>query len=82
MPAILAEITRYRIEYARQDLPFETVIGLTSSPDVDTFKRLEEHGMTAGVSYPFKFALGDRSSIDDKKRVMEQFAETIIRHCQ
>jgi len=81
-PLSSGEINRYRGEYGRQDLPFGTVIGLARRPGVDTFQRLEEHGMTAVVSYPFKFALGDRSSIDDTKRVMERFAATIIRHCQ
>ncbi len=82
VPAILEELSAYRAELGRQDLPFETIIGLTTPPDPDTFKRLEEQGMTAGVSYPFKFSLGARSSLDDKKRVMEHFAETIIQHCQ
>ncbi|KAA1193051.1 TIGR03619 family F420-dependent LLM class oxidoreductase [Pseudohalioglobus sediminis] len=82
VPAVLQEIAQYRAEYQRQDQPFETIVGLTTPPDVDTFKRLEAAGMTAGVSYPFKFALGARSSLDEKKRLMEQFAESIIRHCR
>jgi hypothetical protein len=44
--------------------------------------RLEEQGMTAGVNYPFMFSLGKTSTLDQKKRLMEQFAETIIRRCQ
>jgi hypothetical protein len=42
------------------------------------FRRLEDQGMTAGISYPFYFSLGLRSSIDDKKRVMEDFARGFI----
>ena len=82
VPGLLAEIARYRGEYGKADEPFEALVGLTTPPDVDTFRRLEAQGMTAGVSYPFKFALGDTSSLDDKKRVMESFAENIIRHCR
>ena len=78
VPAILAELARLRREAGRDHLPFETVVGLTSAPDLDTFKRLEEQGMTSGVSYPFYFSLGLRSSLDDKKRVMEDFAKKFI----
>jgi len=82
VPGILAEIARYRKEYGREHLPFEAVVGLKTSPDVDTFKRLEEQGMTTGVNYPFMFSLGKTSTLDQKKRLMGQFAETIIRRCQ
>jgi probable F420-dependent oxidoreductase len=79
VPALLAELNRLRREAGRERLPFESVIGLTTPPDLDTFKRLhEEHGMTSGVSYPFFFGLGLQSSLDDKKRVMEQFARNFI----
>jgi len=78
-PGLLAELRRLRTEAGRAHLPFETVIGLSTPPDLDTFKRLEEQGMTSGVSYPFYFSLGMRSSIDDKKRVMEDFAKRFIR---
>lgn len=80
VPALLAELQRLRREAGRDHLPFETVIGLKTPPDVATFKQLEEHGMTGGVSYPFMFSLGRTSTLDQKKRVMEQFAENVIRH--
>ena len=35
--------------------------------------------MSGGVSYPFRYSLGKRSSLDDKKRVMEDFARRFIR---
>ena len=79
VPGILAKLERLRAEAGRSHLPFETIVGLKTPPDVDTFKRLGEQGMTTGISYPFKFALGDRSSLDQKKRLMESFAEKIIR---
>ena len=79
VPGVLAELQRLREEAGRAHLPFETVIGLNTPPDLDTFKRLHDLGMTAGVSFPFYFALGLRSSLDDKKRMMEQFARDFIR---
>ena len=60
--------------------PFETVIGLKTPPDLATFQRLETAGMTSGVSYPFSFTAGQRSTLARKKQVMEEFAERIIRH--
>jgi len=79
VPALLAELHRLRAEAGRAHLPFETVIGLNTPPDLDTFKRLRDLGMTSSVSYPFYFSLGMHSSLDDKKRVMEDFAERFIR---
>ncbi|MFT4054422.1 MAG: TIGR03619 family F420-dependent LLM class oxidoreductase [Novosphingobium sp.] len=79
VPRILAELKRLRVEAGRDHLPFETVIGLSTPPDLDTFRRLHDQGMTSGVAYPFVFALGLRSSLDDKKRAMERFAKEIIR---
>jgi probable F420-dependent oxidoreductase len=78
VPGILAELRRLREDAGRAHLPFETVVGLNTPPDLDTFKRLEEAGMTAGVSYPFYFSLGRNSSVDAKKRVMEDFARKFI----
>lgn len=78
VPGLMAELARLRREAGRDKLPFETIVGLTTPPDIDTFKRLEEHGMTSGVSYPFLYDLGRTSSLDDKKRVMERFARQFI----
>lgn len=79
VPGILAKLERMRAEAGRAHLAFETIVGLKTPPDVETFKRLGDQGMTTGISYPFKFALGDRSTLDQKKRLMEDFAEKIIR---
>lgn len=78
VPALMDELARLRREAGRDHLPFETIVGLKTPPDIDTFKRLEEQGMTSGVSYPFLFELGRHSSLDAKKRVMERFAREII----
>ncbi|MEQ9462251.1 MAG: TIGR03619 family F420-dependent LLM class oxidoreductase [Haliea sp.] len=78
VPAIMARLRQYRTEAGRGSEPFETIVGLTTPPDLDTFRRLEEQGMTAGVNLPFSFALGKRSSLDDKKRYMESFARQFV----
>ncbi len=80
VPAILAELSRLRQAAGRDHLPFETVIGLKTPPDLATFQRLEAAGMTAGVSYPFMYTAGKRSTLERKIEVMEEFAERIIRH--
>ena len=36
-------------------------------------------GIDIGMSFPFKYIVGERSSVDEKKRAMDQFAATIIR---
>jgi probable F420-dependent oxidoreductase len=79
VPGLLAEFRRLRREAGREPLPFETVIGLSTPPDLATFQRLGEAGMSGGVSYPFTFTAGKRSTLDDKKRVMEDFARRFIR---
>jgi probable F420-dependent oxidoreductase len=79
VPGLIAEIQRLRAEAGRSHLPFEFVMGVNTPPDLDTFKRLRDQGMTSGVSYPFYFSLGMHSSLDDKKRVMEDFAKRFIR---
>jgi probable F420-dependent oxidoreductase len=79
VPAILTELRREREQAGRGQLPFETIIGLKTPPDLPTFQRLEALGMNGGVSYPFSFTAGARSSLDAKKRVMEDFAHRFIR---
>jgi len=78
VPELMRKLAALRADYGRSELPFETVLGLTSPPDYDTFKRLEEVGMTAGVSYPFPLVFERNSSLDEKRRYMENFAEQFI----
>lgn len=81
VPAVLATLQQLRADAGREHLPFETMVGLKEPASVDQLKRLrDESGMTSSVSYPFHFSLGHKSSIDDKKRQMEAFAENVIRH--
>ena len=85
----LSELRRLRRQAGRDHLPFEIWCGvLDSKPKTtDYFKRLEDLGVTSASSGPFdrggtdrnrSGGLGRRSTIDEKKRLMEEFATTII----
>lgn len=80
VPALMAELTRLRAASGRAKQPLERIVGIYGDTDVDIFRRLEDSGMTSGVSLPFNFALGGPSSLDEKRRVMETFAESVMRH--
>jgi len=82
VPGILANLRALRTQAGRAHLPFETVIGLTTPHDVDTFRRLEAEGMTTGISGPFYVSLGASSTVDQKKRLMEDFARRFIEPCR
>ena len=74
------QLQTLRREYGRDHLPFETLVGVTAVPDRALFESLEDTGMTSGLNMPFSYVLDTRSSLDDKKKMMEQFAEDVIRH--
>jgi probable F420-dependent oxidoreductase len=78
VPDMLASIHRARVAAGREHQAFEAIVPLMVPPDVDTFKRLEDKGMTSGMAFPFALTLGMTSSLDDKKRAMEAFAHAFI----
>jgi probable F420-dependent oxidoreductase len=80
VPELMAKLTSLRAASPRANEPLERVVGIYGDTNLDTFRRLEENGMTAGVSLPFNFALGGPSTLDQKRRVMEEFAEAVLRH--
>ncbi|MEH6551541.1 MAG: TIGR03619 family F420-dependent LLM class oxidoreductase [Pseudomonadales bacterium] len=77
---VVNKLNALRKEYGREHLPFDTLIGIKARPTLDLFKSLEDTGMTSSLAMPFAFSLGWRSSLDDKKRMMEKFAEDVLRH--
>lgn len=81
-PGMLVELARLRREAGRAHLPFETVIGIGTSLKLDTVLHLESLGMHTCISYPFRYSLGERSTLDQKKRHMDQFAAQIIQRCR
>lgn len=78
VPAVMAKLDTLRKDAGRDHLPFDTMVGVKAVLTPDLFKRLADSGMTSTVSYPFRYVLGDHSSIDDKKRFMEKFARDVI----
>lgn len=92
IPHLLADLDRLREEAGRSHLPFETIVPLLPiDPDrgADDYKRMQDMGVTATFLPPFDAGgvdrnrtegLGRSSSVEQKKRVMEHFAETILRH--
>ncbi len=80
IPGVMNRINELRAEYGRQDEPFTSLVGVKAEPSRAVFESLLDSGMSAGLNMPFAFALGVRSSLDDKKRMMERFAEDVIRH--
>ena len=52
---------------------------LTTPPDADVFRRLEDRGAHGTVSYPFLYTLGPSSDLAAKRRYLEGFAENVIR---
>ncbi len=79
VPALLDELARQRAQCGRASAPFESIIGLYGDVDLDTYRRLEDEGMTSGVHLPFHFAFDGPSSLDQKRRLMEEFAESTLR---
>ena len=69
-----------RIDAGREGEVFEALVGVYAEPDVDLFRRLEDVGMTSGIHLPFWFAFDGPSTLDEKKRLMEGFAEKVLRH--
>jgi probable F420-dependent oxidoreductase len=78
VPEIVSRLRALRREAGREGAPFEVIVALTVAPDPDLFRRLEDEGVTAVVSFPFFFTLGPRSSLDDKRRALEGFAARVI----
>lgn len=77
---LLQRLKTLRQEYGREHLPFEAMLGVTAMPERDLFLRLQDDGLQSTVAPPFQYALGkEKSSLDEKKRFMEHFSETIIR---
>ena len=75
---MLAKIQQHRKDAGRQNEPFEAVVPLVTPPDPDVYKRLEDAGATATVSYPFTYALGPTSTPDQKRGYLEGFANNVI----
>lgn len=92
IPGLIAELTALRADSPRASEPFETIVPILPidlDRGADDYRRMQDMGVTATFLPPFDAGgidrghtsgLGRRSSLDDKKRHMERFAENILRH--
>ncbi|MEZ5568107.1 MAG: TIGR03619 family F420-dependent LLM class oxidoreductase [Halioglobus sp.] len=77
---LLTRLAALRREYGREQQPFEAMLGISAAPSATLYSELAEAGLDSTVAPPFQYALGKkRSTIDEKKRCMEAFAENILR---
>ncbi|MET0545771.1 MAG: TIGR03619 family F420-dependent LLM class oxidoreductase [Caulobacterales bacterium] len=85
LPGQIALINEGRREAGRENEPFEFMIGLVphldgSLPTRDDYRRAEDMGITKHHFGPIEHMIGKRyPSIEEKKRVVEDFANRIIR---
>ena len=82
IPPIVKRLTELRAQAGRQRTPFEIIVALTTPPDVDLFRRLEDQGVTGVVSWPLVFTAGPASTIEGKKQALETYASQIIAKCR
>ena len=78
---ILGRLHGYRREYDRQHQAFDIIVPVMAPPNVDLFRRLEDAGVTGTVSFPLCQTLGPGSSLDQKRQLLEQYANDIIAKC-
>jgi probable F420-dependent oxidoreductase len=76
---ILGDLARLRREAGRERERFESIVPLTTAPDADVLRRLRDHGADGTVSYPFAYTVAPRSTLDQKRRYLEGFAENVIK---
>lgn len=76
--ATIETIAKERQAAGREHLPFEAIAPVTNPPEVDSLRRMEDAGATGAVSFPFKFSLGEHSTIDAKRDYLERYANDVI----
>ncbi len=85
LPGQIALIDEGRAQAGRLDEPFDYMVGLArnedgSLPSLDEYKRAADLGVTQHHVGPIDHALGVlRSSFDDKKKYVEDFARRVMR---
>ncbi len=76
---LLRKLAELRQAAGRGDRPFEAMLGITAAPDVGLYRNLAEDGLESTVAPPFAYALGKKhSTLDEKKRYLEQYARDVI----
>jgi probable F420-dependent oxidoreductase len=75
---IRRQLDGYRAEYGRSDEPFAMYGSCTDAYDLDTYKRLEEAGVTHLVTMPWYFYAGAEADLDGKLDGIKRFSDEII----
>jgi probable F420-dependent oxidoreductase len=78
VPGILDRLRTLRKQCNRSHTPFETIVAVSVPPEVDLFKRLEDAGVTALVSWPLSYTLGAGASLDAKRKALETYGSQVI----
>lgn len=71
-------LDRLRSEAGRAEQPLDAIVPLTGPPDPDALMRLRDAGVGGAVSYPFAFAIGPGSTLEQKRAHLEGYAEGVI----
>lgn len=78
VPQILDRLAAIRRELGRSKTDFEVIVALTTPPDFDEWRGLEDLGVTSLVSYPLSFTIGPGSELAQKRDALERYANEII----
>jgi probable F420-dependent oxidoreductase len=74
----LLRLRALRREAGLEGRPFEAIVAVVGEPDLAVYRRLEEAGVTAFVSYPPAYLLGGRCSLEAKRRAISGWGEKVI----
>lgn len=80
--AVLARLDQLRGEAGREREPFEACVPLAGPPEPDAIRVIEDAGATSTVSYPISMTLGGPTSLDEKRRYLEEYARNVIDRCR
>jgi len=78
VPGFLDRLARARREAGTAERPFGIILGLSVPPDLDTFKRMRDLGVTGLTNVPWYYQGHPTSTIEFKRANMEAFAEQFI----
>jgi alkanesulfonate monooxygenase SsuD/methylene tetrahydromethanopterin reductase-like flavin-dependent oxidoreductase (luciferase family) len=74
----IARLRRARQDLGKVDEPFEIIAIIKRNPSLDLCQRLEAMGVTATMRFPWYYMGVPTSSVDYKRRTMEEFAENVM----
>lgn len=80
LPPSIEKLNRFRKEAGRENEPFEIIMVAENPWGLDEVRRAEDLGITQMILLPAYFALQKKSSLEEKRRYWEDFAEKVMRH--